>query len=194
MPITNLHILDDAALVELVRQRESGWRRAFQILIQRHRGDLLGRCRTRLGNLHDAEDAVQETVLRAYRALHGFKGEASLRTWLFAIADNQCHSLAMRRGRQVLSDHLRELIALMDENRQSEAPSSAETSARVHQALEALPAGARDVLMLRFFRELSIEEIAGTLGIGLSAAKMRLYRALDQFAACYGECNDRLAA
>ena len=191
---SNLLIVDDTELVASIRSRGKGWERAFPVLIRRHQPDLLRRCRARLANVHDAEDAVQETVLRAYRSLNGFKGEASFRTWLFTIADNQCNTLARQRMRYVLSDHLRELITITGEGRQTEGATNEEVSELVRETLSALPAAAREVLVLRFFRELSIEEIAGTLGIGLSAAKMRLYRALDQFAARYLGEHGGLAA
>jgi len=194
LPKSNLLVLDDAELVARIRSRGKGWERVFPVLIRRHHADLMQRCRARLSNVHDAEDAVQETVLRAYRALSGFKGESSFRTWLCTIADNQCNTLARQRMRFVLSDHLRELIAMADEGRQTDGSADEETTKQVREILSRLPAPAREVLMLRFFRELSIEEIARTLGIGLSAAKMRLYRALEQFTDRYPEEHGTLAA
>jgi len=172
---------DDAGLIDWVRQRNPGWHAAASILLNRHRADVLRRCYHWLGNQQDAEDAVQESLLRAYRALPGFKGEASFRTWLFTIADNNCHRLAARRSRHVMSDHLRGIMELQEELRQHpHAPDNplAET-ARV--VLDRLPAPAREILVLRFFQDFSLEEIAQTLGIGLSATKMRLYRSLEQF-------------
>ena len=63
-------------------------------------------------NRHDAEDALQETLLRAYRGLDRFRGQASVLTWLTTIADNQCASLARRRARQVVGEHLQQSIRL----------------------------------------------------------------------------------
>ena len=174
--------LDDAGLIDCVRQHNPGWHAAASILLNRYRADVLRRCHHWLGNQQDAEDGVQETLLRAYRALPGFKGDASFRTWLFAIADNNCHRLAARRSRHVISDHLRGMMELHEELRQHpQAAAGNPLAESTRLVLDRLPAPAREILVLRFFQDFSLEEIAQTLGIGLSATKMRLYRSLEQF-------------
>lgn len=170
--------LDDDKLVARGRIRDASARLAFTVLIERYRGRLLRRCQARLGNRQDAEDALQETLLRAYRGLHGFRGEANVRTWLTAIADNQCASLAQRRARHVIGEHLRQLIVLHEELRQPGHDSDEDASRRAHRTLAHAARRDREILLLRFFQDLTLEEIAGTLDIGLSTAKMRLYRAL----------------
>jgi RNA polymerase sigma-70 factor (ECF subfamily) len=182
---TRLSRQDDHALVALIRNRGTGWQSAFSILVYRHRDELMRLCQARLANRHDAEDAVQETILRAYRGVNGFKGDASFRTWVRAIAQNQCNTLAARRARHVMGNHVRVLIELEQNLRLGRERPSKSAVRRVHRTLEGLSQPSRDVLMLRFFSGLSIEQIAYTLGIGLSAAKMRLYRASEQFASGY---------
>lgn len=181
----HLNKRDDYALVACIRTRAWGWQSAVSILVCRHRDNLLRLCQARLANRNDAEDAVQETILRAYRGMNGFNGDASFRTWVHAIAKNQCNTLAVRRTRHIMADHLRELVRLDETVRRNRQPSSEAVGRRVHQTLAGMSQLSRDVLMLRFFSELSIEQIAQTLGIGLSAAKMRLYRAQEQFSADY---------
>lgn len=176
---------NDQVLVDIIRNRETGWQSAFPILVHRYRDELLRLCQARLANRQDAEDAVQETVLRAYRGMNGFKGDASFRTWVHTIAQNQCVTLAVRRARHVMGDHLRILIQLELTLRQGRQPPSKTVMRRVHRTLEGLSQPSRDVLMLRFFSGLSIEQMSRTLGIGLSATKMRLYRALEQFSSGY---------
>jgi RNA polymerase sigma-70 factor (ECF subfamily) len=181
-----LHDLDDQALVTRVQTAGKGRNLAFCILLSRHQDGLLRHCLARLGNRHDAEDAVQETVLRAYRGICGFKGDASFRTWLHVIADNQCNTLAVRRSKQIMSDHLKELVHQHESGRIDWRRPSESLTCSVHKTLSDLPDSSRDVLMLRFFCDLRIEQIASLLGIGLSAAKMRLYRAQAQFSESYG--------
>ncbi|MEN3537795.1 RNA polymerase subunit sigma-70 [Microbispora sp. ZYX-F-249] len=79
---------------------------AFELLVQRHRREIYAHCYRMLGSVQDAEDAVQESLLAAWRGLAGFEGRSALRTWLFRIATNVCLRLSSRRPRRMLSsDH-----------------------------------------------------------------------------------------
>src|ERR671916_1859124 len=74
----------------------------FRRLADDHRGELLAHCYRMLGSLHDAEDALQETLLRAWRGLPDFGGRSSVRTWLYTIATNVCMDVLARRSKRVL--------------------------------------------------------------------------------------------
>jgi RNA polymerase sigma-70 factor (ECF subfamily) len=76
--------------------------RPFSDLVEAHRTELHAHCYRMLGSLHDADDALQETLLRAWRALPRFRGDSSLRTWLYRIATNVCLDTIARRPRRVL--------------------------------------------------------------------------------------------
>ena len=78
-------------------------RAAFEARVATHRAGLRGYCYRMLGSLQDAEDAVQETLLAAWRARDTFEGRASWRSWLTAIAHNCCLAIIDRRGRRVLA-------------------------------------------------------------------------------------------
>jgi RNA polymerase sigma-70 factor (ECF subfamily) len=172
--------VEDQVLTELIIRQQTGWRDMLSTLLQRHHSALLARCYAYLKNREDAEDAAQETELRAFRAIKNFRGDSSFRTWLFAIGDHQCHDLVRKRTRRVIDDHLRALIEIHEASIDRISPVT-EHHAAVNNALSRLPEQERDVILLRYYRDLSLEDVSSTLGIGLSATKMRLYRALDKF-------------
>ena len=90
---------EESALLESARR---GDQTAFSTLVQPYRPVLHVHCYQMLGSLHDADDAVQDTLLRAWRGLSGFQGRSSLRTWLFKIATNASLKLIQKRPRRLL--------------------------------------------------------------------------------------------
>src|SRR5918999_23720 len=91
-------ILESTALDAARRQDEA----AFRHVVEPHRAGLLAHCYRMLGSAADAEDALQEALLRAWRGLPAFEGRSSLRSWLYRIATNVCLKLLERRPRRVL--------------------------------------------------------------------------------------------
>jgi len=86
----------------LLQAAQAGDQDAFGRLVEPHQGELLAHCYRMLGSLHDAEDAMQDASLRAWRALARFEGRGSLRSWLYTIATNTCLSHIERRPKRVL--------------------------------------------------------------------------------------------
>jgi RNA polymerase sigma-70 factor (ECF subfamily) len=86
----------------LLSAAQGGDEGAFASLLQPYRGELHAHCYRMLGSVHDAEDAMQEVLLRAWRALGRFEGRSSLRSWLYTIATNTCLNAIARRPKRVL--------------------------------------------------------------------------------------------
>ncbi|MDX6565172.1 MAG: hypothetical protein QOE10_834, partial [Gaiellales bacterium] len=91
-------------LLAAARRGDEG---AFGQLIEPHRAELRAHCYRMLGSLQDAEDALQDTLLRAWRGLARFEGRSGLRSWLYRIATNACLNLSARRPKRALPlDHV----------------------------------------------------------------------------------------
>src|ERR1700733_12008707 len=86
----------------LLERACAGEQPAFASLVERHRGELHAHAYRMLGSVHDAEDALQDTLLRAWRGLSRFEGRSSLRSWLYTIAPNTCLDQIARRPKRVL--------------------------------------------------------------------------------------------
>jgi len=150
----------DADEIGLLRAARSGSVAALEELFARHEPGLLALCRGVLNQAEDAEDAAQETFLRALRALPTFREEASLRTWLFRIALNVC--LEWKRGRTACPA----TVPLQDLSFSAAAPSP-EARALSHlgiaEALATLAARPRAILLLKEWEGWSAPEIARAL-------------------------------
>jgi RNA polymerase sigma-70 factor (ECF subfamily) len=89
----------DGALLEAARGGDEG---AYRRLVESYRGELHAHCYRMLGSVHDAEDALQDALLRAWRGLARFEGRSSVRSWLYRIATNTCLDVIARRPKRVL--------------------------------------------------------------------------------------------
>lgn len=175
----------DEALASWVNQQQQAHDEVFSILASRHRHWIYRRCAFRLGNPHDAEDATQDILLRVYANLHQFQGRSKFRTWLNTVTDNYCNTFAMRRARYETGDFVDQLIEAQLQQEIVEPNYAPDESDMVRHVLSALPDNARQVLSLRFYGEHSLDEIASILKLTLSAAKARLYRALELLSSIY---------
>jgi len=158
----------------LVHEAGGGDQQAFLLLVEPL---LPAAYRLAVGMLRsqvDAEDAVQDAMLKAWRHFGRFRRESDLRPWLFTIVANQCRDQRRSKWWSVI--------------RRSEAPDElADATSSVdpetvdlRRAIYRLPHDQRYVLVLRFYLDLSYEEVAQTLGISTKAAKSRTYRAVER--------------
>ena len=146
----------------------------FVELVAAHQTALLRMCYMVLRDRQQAEDAVQETFLKAYRAMDGFRGGSSGKTWLVTIAMNTCRD--MRRSawlryvdRRVTPEDLPEAILPPEED-------DRELTVRVMQ----LPPKLREVVVLYYYQDMNVVEIAKSLHLAQSTVSTRLMRAREK--------------
>ena len=180
----------DLALLRAVREAGEGDLRAFEELMERHQRRILADCRYMTRDENNAEDLAQEVFVKAFFALPGFEGRSSFRHWLQRIKVNQCLTHIKRReGKEsiTIDDQTPETTEQLQVP--AEALDALEAQAkrqRIDDILNSMPATLRVPLVMCDMDELSYEEIAASLGIGLSAVKMRIKRAREQFRLLYG--------
>ena len=160
---------------------------AFEELVRRYQSTVLRTCQRYLGNHEDAEEVCQDAFLRVFHGLSRFKGESKFRTWLFRLVTNACTDRYRRqqtlRARQV--EYLPETMEPRARDAQVAEEEFGTLDGPVGRALARLKDAEREVLVLRHVAGLSIGELAGAIGLGESAAKMRLYRAEDRLREVY---------
>ena len=175
---------EEAALLEGLR---AGDGKAYEQLVRTHTPRMLAVARRLLRGADDAEDAVQEAFLSAFRSLDGFAGEARLGTWLHRITVNAA-LMKLRSRRRKPEASLEDLQPRFLEDGQHEMMprrwkdadrvlASRELRGQVREAIEKLPDTYRNVLLLRDIEELDTAETAEALGVSQNAVKTRLHRA-----------------
>jgi RNA polymerase sigma-70 factor (ECF subfamily) len=165
---------------QLTARCRAGDSDAFSLLYARYERQVFRYAYHLLGHREDADDIKQETFLRAFKAIGGFRSDASLQTWLFKICGNLCRDrLRSWERRQVLSN--------IDsvETAQQAAPDSdphlhlerEEQTALLARALRLLTSAQREIIVLRDVEGLGYAQIAPILGCSTVSAKLRAYRA-----------------
>lgn len=175
--------LTDEELVERAVANDSD---AFGEIVRRWERKIFALCFGMLGREDEARDACQETFIAAYKNLSRFRGEARVSSWLHRIAVNQC--LTTKRRAKTRSEEYFDSEDGSEERTFVAAPhhspgkiaEASERIAVVRQAVRALPADLREVVVMKEFEEMTFQEISDTLEIPLSTVKSRLYTALRQ--------------
>jgi RNA polymerase sigma-70 factor (ECF subfamily) len=177
---------DDKILIE--RFVKHGDEFAFEVLVKKYQRMAYFLALKMVGNHHDADEVAQKTFLSVYKNLATFEGRSSLKTWIFRIAMNFSKNLVRDRGRRE-GEEVTERSAV--------AFSAVEDDINTHErrqivrtAVEKLPPRQREVLQMRAFGDMSFAEIARSIGISISAAKVNYHyavKALKALLADYGE-------
>ena len=167
-----LKLQGDAKLVAMVRSGNPG---AFEAIVDRYQGRLLGFCRQMLGSTEDAEDVLQEVFVNAYKAMLRDEREINLRPWLYRIARNRC--LNQLRKPTADAQESMDMVPAVEASSTAEKVHNREEFRQLLVDVKKLPETQRSALLLREMDALSYEEIAAAMDTTVPSVKSLLVRA-----------------
>ena len=171
-----------------MRCAQSGEAGAFDRLVLKYRPRIMELAMRYTRNLADAEDATQETFIKAYRGLRHFRGDSAFYTWLYRIASNCARNFLQARRRDLLNNTVdfaefrnaaRQPAHLRDLATPEELALTADIRGTVNSALDGLSEEHRTVITLREIDGLSYQEIAAAMSIPVGTVRSRVFRARD---------------
>ena len=181
----DLDVRTDEELVEIAQASAEGDLRAFDLLVSRHQARVLANCRYLTRSPDDAEDLAQEVFIKGYFGLSRFEGRSQFKTWIQRIKVNHClnhirkwkdkHSVDVDDPAMQVNPELHHTRTPHDRTEQSEKRE------QIAEVLDSLPETLRLPLVMCDVDGLPYQEIADTLGIALSATKMRIKRGREEF-------------
>jgi RNA polymerase sigma-70 factor (ECF subfamily) len=178
----------DQLLVDRVR---AGERQAFDLLVSKYQRRLMRLVSRIVHDPAEAEDVVQETFIKAYRALRHFRGDSAFYTWLYRIGINTAKNFLINQGRRTPTstdtdaeqaevfddgDHLRDI------NTPESLLASKQIAQTVNAAMDALPVDLRTAIALREIEGLSYEEISAVMACPIGTVRSRIFRAREVIA------------
>ncbi|MBD3402755.1 sigma-70 family RNA polymerase sigma factor [candidate division GN15 bacterium] len=199
---------DQMSEAEIVKRAQAGDFEAFTELVNAHKDKLYAFVRKLTGDPDDTNDIVQDTFLKAIDKIDQFRGEASFGTWLTSIALNQARALFAKRKQGEMKpieaylpvgatngEHPLAEASLFDWEDPLANLERAEIGRLIEEGLETIPFAYREAFLLRYVEEMSVKEVAATIGQTVAATKSRILRARlalrdflsKRFEAKYGE-------
>lgn len=178
--------LSDDELVAMCKSQLPDEIEAYRALVSRYEGPVYNFCLKTIGSPQDAEEVAQDALIQVFHKIHQFEGRSAFKTWLYKIVHNYCRNriskiVRKRQVQEAYEDHVKE-----------ESPANGKSSlhqtennARIQEALHQLKTKDKEIITYKFMLGMTLQEIAETLDLGASAAKMRYYRAMEAFKAAY---------
>lgn len=172
----------------LIRKMKNGDEEAMNQFVEEHYADILTYCRYHCSDRQAAQDMAQETFLRFFRSLAGYRSMGKASNYLYVIARNVCIDFGVR-NRRIMEKELPEEPGngVEDSGAVDKGFERLERKTDILCAVRQLPEEQRELIILHFFQGLSLKETASVLEIGLPLAKYRISRAKEQLRILLGE-------
>lgn len=172
---------------ELVRRVQRGDKKAFDILVRKYQYKIAQLVNRYIKDSSEALDVAQESFIKAYRALPGFRGESAFYTWLYRIAINTAKNHLATRSRRPSDDEIdieeaeqfESGVHLRDQETPEGLALSEELAEAIQAALDQLPEELRTAITLREFEGLSYDEIAQVMNCPVGTVRSRIFRARE---------------
>jgi len=168
---------------EIIKRVEKGERDAYALLIEMYKGPLFNLAFRMTGSYSDADDLTQEIFIRAYQKLQQFDQDKKFFTWLYTLGINLIRNHLKKKAKDVANhtmDHqFRGPQTRGDESGEGDFPSE-DSMRSLDENMQRLPVDLREAIILKFYQDLTFEEVAAITGDSLSAVKMRVYRGLEK--------------
>lgn len=158
---------------EIIVRVQQGWDGMLEVLIRRYYDDVYCFCCYKIGDAEAAYDCTQETFLKLTRYIHRYTERKKFRGWLFSIARNVCHDYFRTKPSELPDSE-----GLLSVPEPKNCMETAETAKVVQDALKLLSEEQREIIILRFYCDFKVREIAGIVGVPLPTAKSRLKRGM----------------
>jgi RNA polymerase sigma-70 factor, ECF subfamily len=175
----------------LVERVQAGDKRAFDVLVSKYQRRLMRLVSRLVHDTAEAEDVVQETFIKAYRALRHFRGDAAFYTWLYRIGINTAKNYLVTQGRRTptssdtdaeQAESFDDGQRLRDNNTPESVLASKQIAATVNAAMDVLPIELRTAIVLREIEGLSYEEISEIMACPIGTVRSRIFRAREVIA------------
>jgi len=175
--------MDQKADAEIVANVLKGNVQSYALLIEAYKGPVFNLVFRMTGSYSDADDLTQEIFIRAYQNLHQFDQDKKFFTWLYTLGINLIRNHLKKKAKDVehhtTNHQFPEPQTKGDESREGDFPSE-DSMRRLDENMQKLPVDLREAIILKFYQDLTFEEIAAITGDSLSAVKMRVYRGLEK--------------
>lgn len=174
---------EDLSLVARCKRELPHQHKAFEQLIAAYKDMVYTLCYRMTGDATDAEDLLQEILTKLFLNIGKFDGRSAFSSWLYRVAYNHClNFLSQRRTEYATTDTLPDGDAIVDTSTYVTWQDE-----RTQAVLESIDPASRSLLIMKYVMDLDVKEISDILQVGLSAAKMRLARARDEFKRMFQE-------
>ena len=180
---------DEAQVIEQLRDPAAA-RTAFGKVIEHYSSTLYWHIRRMVLDHDDANDILQNVLIRAWTGINSFRGECKLRSWLFRIASNECYTfLTQQQNRFPVSMDDDESNSVASQLEADEYFDGSQLQARLQEAIATLPPRQRQVFNMRYYDEMKYEDMAEILETSVGALKASYHFAVEKISAFFSDDN-----